>query len=255
MQNKIPFLKLGLLGASGKMGQALLEAVKSQKDMVFCALHTRDKTKIPPDVNHKNFFWTQDAGKVFSLADLVIDFSHHSCAKKAVQKAIQHKTPYVTGVTGSQENVHPLYKMAGEHIALLACPNFSFGSLMMHQLSKTLASNLDQTYQVRISETHHIQKKDAPSGTAKSLAELVENQLRPKTKTSGDQKTIIPIKSFRVDSHPGQHSISFSSPREEISISHTILDRSALALGVLKAARWLYQQPTGFYQMEDLFIS
>ena len=172
-----------------------------------------------------------------------IDFSHAGSFASVIEKVRSLSCPLVMGTTGlTKENLQQL-KILSQQIPVFYDTNFSVGIHIVRRLLKHLpkvCANLD----ISIFESHHASKKDAPSGTAKTLANDIKEHCGPSKDVS--------ILSHRGGGIRGQHSIIFAGPNEIITLQHEALDRSVFAEGALKAAQWCLSKTSGFFSMEDL---
>jgi 4-hydroxy-tetrahydrodipicolinate reductase len=146
----------------------------------------------------------------------------------------------VIGTTGLSEEEKIKVKEASRYIPIVFSPNMSVGVNLLFRLVREAAKTLSD-YEVKIIEAHHIHKKDAPSGTAKKLAEIIE-------KESG--KKVTDIKSIREGEIVGDHRVIFDSPLDTIELFHSAKTRDIFAKGALVAARFVVRQKTGLFDME-----
>lgn len=191
----------------------------------------------------------------FAQADVAIEFSTPATAEANIRAAWLAGIPVVCGTTGW--NVQTLRDELCDEAeccqasrrALLWSSNFSVGVNIFFALNKRLAGLLADypDYQPSITETHHIHKLDAPSGTAKTLAEDIE---RFKLQVSGT-KLQVPIESIREGEVPGIHTVTWDSPVDTISITHSAKSREGFALGAVLAAEWL-KGKTGWHTMDEV---
>jgi 4-hydroxy-tetrahydrodipicolinate reductase len=191
-----------------------------------------------------------------ATADVAIEFSHPDAAYANVRKCIERKIPVVCGTTGwlaRKPEIETLAKSTGS--PFFYASNYSLGVNVFFKLNEHLARMMNQfsTYDVSIDEVHHVEKKDAPSGTAISLAEgILKNLARKKTwtKLTGGKKDEIEIQSFRIDDVPGTHVIKYSSLVDDIEIKHTAHTREGFALGAVMVAEWI-RDKQGVLNMDD----
>lgn len=191
----------------------------------------------------------------FAQADVAIEFSTPATAEANIRAAWLAGIPVVCGTTGW--NVQTLRDELCDEAeccqasrrALLWSSNFSVGVNIFFALNKRLVGLLADypDYQPSITETHHIHKLDAPSGTAKTLAEDIE---RFRLQVSGT-KLQVPIESIREGEVPGIHTVTWDSPVDTISITHSAKSREGFALGAVLAAEWL-KGKTGWHTMEEV---
>ena len=181
-------------------------------------------------------------------ADVAIEFSTPATAVENIRRCWQLGLPVVCGTTGwnAQYDAVKAECISGGH-TLLASSNFSIGMNIMFALNERLAAMMKgrDDYKVSISETHHIHKLDAPSGTAITLQEqIVEN---------GERSTEdVPIESFRIGEVPGTHTVVYDSEIDTLTLTHEAHSRKGLALGAIVAAEWLAKAEPGVYTMRDV---
>lgn len=188
---------------------------------------------------------TKDHSIDLSLCDVVIDFSTADSILANVEEAGIAKKNIVIGTTGWEEKL-PQVKMLIEkyQIGVLYSPNFSIGIHLFLQLLKeaSILFASHNHYEVAGVEIHHSEKKDAPSGTAKALREVIQRH---------GNIQVPEFASVRVGKVPGTHTIYFDSPEDTITLTHTAKGREGFALGAIKAAEWLNTK-TGYYTLEDI---
>ncbi|MDQ2658206.1 MAG: 4-hydroxy-tetrahydrodipicolinate reductase [Bacteroidota bacterium] len=189
-------------------------------------------------------------------ADVAIEFSHPDAAFENVKKCVQQKIPVVCGTTGWLARKPEIEQLTKENdTTFFYASNYSLGVNLFFKLNEQLARMMNQfgTYNVAIDEVHHAQKKDAPSGTAITLAEGVIKGLDRKTKWRGEPggtEGEIEIQSFRIDEVPGTHVVKYSSAIDDIEIRHTAHTREGFALGAVMVAEWL-RDKKGVLNMDD----
>ncbi len=228
-------MKLALVGY-GKMGR-MIEAVALERGHEIVSI-------IDPKAFHKQI--TQES---LGLADLCIDFTTPDSVVTNVRAYAALKKNCVVGTTGWHEQlsiVKGLVDQAG--IGLLSSPNFSLGVQLFMRLVAGAGRLFDRfpEYEVALFEAHHNQKLDRPSGTARSLAELLKAEMS-RYATGAE----LEISSQRCGSIPGTHSLTFDSPADTITLTHTARSRRGLAEGAVIAAEWL-QMRKGFFTMDDI---
>ncbi len=236
-------LKIGLFGY-GKMGRAI-EAVATEQGLEIAWRITREnRATLTPDLLRQ--------------ADVVIEFTRPESAFENVMFCLEAGIPVVCGTTGwlDQMNVAETFcrKNAG---AMLWASNFSVGVNLFFALNRFLARMMDgrAEYAPSVTETHHIHKLDAPSGTALTLVQEIIGQVERKTgwalHPTPPQPADIPVTAIREDEVPGTHVVRWQSAVDEISIGHKAHSRAGFAAGAVLAARWLAGKK-GVYGMNDV---
>ena len=211
--------KLAILGLSGKVGQTFPPLVK--EDSLF--------TLVPDPLKNNN--WEK--------IDMIIDFSSPETLEVSIPFVLRYQIPWVLGTTGFSPFQLQKLETVKETIPLFLSANFSLGITLLHCLVKNAAKFYPESKK-QIVETHHIHKKDQPSGTALSL------------KSSLEEAT---IQSFRIGEIVGTHEVLFATEEETLSLKHIAHSKKVFAKGALKAAHFLLGKPAGLYTMQDLFIN
>lgn len=235
-------MRIALLGY-GKMGQTIEQiAIERGHEIVL---------KI--DVDNTADFTKENISK----ADVAIEFTNPHSAFENIQKALAMGIPVVSGSTGWTERMKEMQQFCTEHNgAFLYASNFSIGVNIFFELNKKLASLMapHTDYAITMEEIHHTQKKDAPSGTAISLAEQVLEQVKRKKKwvnEETDNAAELPIISKRIDPAPGTHIVRYSSSVDDIEIIHTAHNRKGFASGAVLAAEFI-KGKKGIFSMRDV---
>ncbi len=189
-----------------------------------------------------------DLDELLAGADVVIDFSLPEGTMQVLDAASRLGKPVVCGVTGLDETQQRAVEAAGKSIPVLYASNTSLGIAVLDAALRQVAGSLGPDYAVRIDETHHIHKKDAPSGTAVRLAETVAS-------ARGMATADVPVSSERRGEVPGDHSVTFESPDETLVLSHSVTTRDVFAAGALRAATWLAGgRGPGLYSIRDVLF-
>lgn len=235
-------MNIALIGY-GKMGKAI-EAIAIERG------HT---IVLKIDETNMNDF-NPDAIK---QADVAIEFTGPHSAYENIKKALGFGIPVVSGSTGWTEKLEEVNQFCSSHNgSFLYASNFSVGVNIFFELNKKLAALMagQPSYQVSMEEIHHTQKKDAPSGTAITLAEQIIHGLPGKSgwvNESTTNATEVPIISKREDPAPGTHSIKYSSAIDDIEIIHTAHNRTGFATGAVLAAEYIHDKK-GIFTMHDV---
>ena len=235
-------MKIALIGY-GKMGKAIEEiAFKRGHEIVL---------KI--DINNLSEFTIEN----LKHADAAIEFTGPHSAFENVKKIIDSGIPVVCGSTGWTEKLEEINKICKENNgSFIYASNFSVGVNIFFEINKTLARLISphKEYKPIIEEIHHTQKKDAPSGTAITIAEQIlewnKNKKRWVNEMSENSEDL-EIISQRIDPAPGTHSVKYSSAIDDIEIIHTAHNRKGFALGAVLAAEFT-KNKKGFFSMKDV---
>jgi 4-hydroxy-tetrahydrodipicolinate reductase len=176
--------------------------------------------------------------------DVAIDFSHATAIDEICRAASQQAKSLVIGTTGHSPQQRRMIEETTHSVPVVFASNFSVGVNVLFSLARKAAELLGSDFRAEIVETHHKMKKDAPSGTAKTLAE---------TLTAGRKgESEIPIQSIREGDIVGEHSVIFSGPAERLELTHRAASREIFARGALRAAKWIVHKPPGLYSMQDV---
>jgi 4-hydroxy-tetrahydrodipicolinate reductase len=235
-------MKIALIGY-GKMGKAIEEIALQRGHTIVLKI----------DINNANEFNNDNLAK----ADAAIEFSGPHSAFNNVMKCLHAGTPVVCGSTGWLDKIEEVKKYCLDNNgAFLYSSNYSIGVNIFFEVNKKLAALMSShdEYNISLTEIHHTQKRDAPSGTAISLAEqiLEKNPLKKKW-VNGEtaDKSELEIISERIDPAPGTHKIKYSSPIADIEIIHTAHSRQGFATGAVLAAEFI-QHKKGVFGMNDV---
>jgi 4-hydroxy-tetrahydrodipicolinate reductase len=235
------------------MNIALIGYGKMGKEVEAIALQRGHHIVLVTDHLSPELFTTENLRK----ADAAIEFTSPEAAKKNILKCFEAGVPVVSGTTGWVEEIEEITQaclsMQG---AFFYASNFSLGVNILFRINKYLAEIMNHydDYEVSISETHHIHKKDAPSGTAITLSNGIIEKISGKTAWTGihpHKNNEILIQSFRKGEVFGDHSVSYESFADIIQLSHSAKDRKGFALGAVLAAEFIPGKK-GIFSMDDL---
>lgn len=233
-------IRVVIVGIGGKMGQTLVSALSKEEDMVIiggveCASHPMLGSMIGEEQVYA------DLSDVIERCDVVVEFASAEATLKNVTVAASKNKPFLCGTT-AHHNLAEIYKFQFQ-IPLLMSANFSLGINAIYELLPNLVKLLSD-FDIEIIEEHHRHKKDMPSGTAKRLAEIIQE-----TKSA---KEPLKIHSIRAGEIVGEHRIIFASSGERLEVKHQAINRNAFANGVIKAIRFIVNQKPGLYTMADV---
>jgi 4-hydroxy-tetrahydrodipicolinate reductase len=223
---KETLVRMLLIGAAGRMGQTVLELAQSDAEIEIAAQCDLGNA-IEPAMNN---------------CDVAIDFSHADSIDEICHGALKYGKPLVIGTTGHSHDQRKTIDTTAHSVPIVLASNFSVGVNVLFWLTQKAAELLGADFDAEIVETHHKMKKDAPSGTAKTLAEILE----------AVRDSEIPIQSIREGEIVGEHSVIFSGPGESLELTHHAANRDIFAGGALRAAKWIINKPPGLYSMQNV---
>ena len=221
-------VRILLVGAKGRMGQVIVDLARSEPGIEIVA-----QCDLGDDVK---------AG--IKNCDVVIDFSQPAATEEICRAALQDRHPLVIGTTGHSAEQRRAIEETAKSLPIVFASNFSVGVNALFALTQKAVEILGEEFDLEIVETHHVMKKDAPSGTAKTLAEILKNARKI------DKQ--IPIQSIREGEVVGEHTVIFSGPGEVLELVHRAKSRETFAKGALRAAEWVVGKPPGLYRMQDV---
>ncbi|MBV8060082.1 MAG: 4-hydroxy-tetrahydrodipicolinate reductase [Alphaproteobacteria bacterium] len=238
-------LRVGLLGYSGRMGQQIADILSAGPDVTLSAAQLRNaSTQIAAQHGGDAVATAADAAAIFAQSDVVIDFTLPAATTAHVQLAAATGKALMCGTTGWDQTTQSLAREASSHAAIMLAPNTSLSLALTAHLSRIAAGLLrGYDYDIAITDEHHRMKKDAPSGTAKFLAEQV---------AAGNGKPQPPISSVRAGHIVGEHAVIFAGEGEVIRLHHSVTDRRIFARGAVQAAQWLSRQKPGLYTLNEM---
>ena len=217
-----------LIGAAGRMGTTIIDVAKADSEIDIVAQCDLSDSIEPAMKN----------------CDLAIDFSQADAITEVCRAGLHHNRPLVIGTTGHSPEQCRLIENAAQSLPIVFASNFSVGVNVLFWLTRKAAERLGRDFSAEIVETHHKMKKDAPSGTAKTLAEVL--------KAAQKIRNEIPIQSIREGDVIGEHTVIFSGPAERLELTHRAANREIFARGALRAGKWIMGRPAGLYSMQDV---
>jgi 4-hydroxy-tetrahydrodipicolinate reductase len=261
-------MKIAIAGASGRMGRMLIEAVLNDPDTTLAgALDRPGAAAIGEDAGaflgkKTGVTLSDDIDGVLAGADCLIDFTRPEGTMAHLEAALRHGTKLVIGTTGFEEAQKAALARAGETIGIVFAANMSIGVNVTLKLLEFAARNFAQGYDIEIIEAHHRHKVDAPSGTALMMGEAVAGALGRTLEdcavygrhgiTGERDPSTIGFSAIRGGDIVGDHTVLFAGTGERIEITHKSASRVSYAQGALRAARFLAERGTGFYDMRDV---
>jgi 4-hydroxy-tetrahydrodipicolinate reductase len=258
-------IKLIVVGAGGRMGGRILSlAAESEKFDIIAAVEKPDHPGIGKDAGGPSgTIGVAITGTYPAVsADIVVDFSQPEATKKTIDYCLENGAALVSGVTGLGDEQREEMKAASGRIPVLYATNMSLGMNLLFSLAGKVASILGSEYDIEIVEQHHRFKKDAPSGSAITLAENIctaTGRDFSESVTHGRcgkdvlrQKGTVGVHAVRAGDITGIHSIIFGTLGETVTLNHTANSRDTFARGALRAVQWLIGKEPGLYSMRDV---
>ncbi|MCL1624086.1 4-hydroxy-tetrahydrodipicolinate reductase [Moraxella sp. Tifton1] len=260
---------IGIMGASGRMGRMLLQATLDHADTTLKAGFVPSYSSLI-GVDAGEFIGESKTNVALSAftdsqslkgLDVLIDFSLPDAVDATVAACVSAGIPMVMGVTGLSEEQEIKLKEAARKIAIVYAGNYSTGVNLSLNLLATTAKVLGMEADIEIIEHHHQHKLDAPSGTALMMAKSIADARGQSLKTAlihgrhGTSKRNageIGIHAVRGGEIIGEHAVEFIMNGEIVTITHKAMSRTTFASGAVKAANWVYYQPAGLYDMQDV---
>jgi 4-hydroxy-tetrahydrodipicolinate reductase len=250
-------IKVGVFGASGRVGKLLIEDLKTNDNMSLNAVYVRNDLDFSID---PSVLVTSDMKSFLNASDVIIDFSLPEACEELLEAAIKTPKPLVVGTTGLNTHQLNLLKNASELMPILYATNMSLGVALLNKLVYQASAALEG-FDIEIVEMHHKHKKDAPSGTALTLSESAakgRNLDLDKVRISGRDGNIgertkdeIAVMALRGGDIVGRHTVGFYNDGEFIELNHTATSRSTFSKGAIRAAGWLASKEAGLYNISD----
>ncbi|PAJ75691.1 4-hydroxy-tetrahydrodipicolinate reductase [Pseudoalteromonas sp. NBT06-2] len=259
---------IGIFGANGRMGRALLEVVSKDQNSDLTAFCRTGSQHIGGDLSatilgsKERIILKDESEAIHDEIDVFIDFTLPQGLKKHLAEAVKNKTAMVIGTTGLTAEDMCELEQASKEIPIVFSRNYSVGINVLLNLVKTIATTLDEDVDIEIFEAHHRHKIDAPSGTALAIGESIadakgwdHDEVAKYDRTHDEvEKTQneIGYSVVRSGDIVGEHTAYFSTMGERLELTHKASSRITFAQGALRAAAWLKKQPVGLYTMQDV---
>ncbi|MEW6377966.1 MAG: 4-hydroxy-tetrahydrodipicolinate reductase [bacterium] len=262
-------VKALVCGAAGRMGGLIIRAIHDTEGIGLAgALEQPGHKSVGQDagavagVGPLQVTISDRLEEIIGPAEVIIDFTSPESTRNMVLAAQKHRKPMVIGTTALPEDVlAEIRKLAG-HVPVVQSPNMSVGVNLLFTVLPQIAQVLGESYDIEIMETHHRLKKDAPSGTAMKMAQVLAKARNldlakaarygreglPGERTSGE----IGIHAVRAGDIVGEHTVLFAGDGERIEITHRAHSRQTFAYGAVRAALFVAGQPAGLYDMKDV---
>ena len=219
-------VKIIICGSKGRVGQMVVACTKADSEL-----------QLVGEIDQGD-----DLSKVVAGCDALVDFSVRETTAAIARLAAQHKKALVIGTTGHTDAERQAVRDTVKPIPCVWTSNFSTGGNALFWVTAKVAEIVGRNWDVEISETHHRTKKDAPSGTAKTLQGILK-------KARGQD---VPAHALRVGDVVGDHTVIFGTAGERLDLTHRAGGRETFARGALRAAKWAVAQKPGLYDMQDV---
>jgi len=261
--------RIAVMGAAGRMGKTLIEAVQlADGAQLSAAVDRADSSLVGADVGELvaqgkiGVNLAGDLSAVLDQFDVLIDFTHPSVTLKNLEVCRQAGKAMIIGTTGFSPEEKQLLADAGKQIPIVFAANFSVGVNLCLKLLDTAARVLGDDVDIEIIEAHHRHKVDAPSGTALRMGEVVANALGRdlqkvavygrEGQTGARERETIGFATVRAGDVVGDHTVLFAADGERVEITHKASSRMTFAKGAVRAALWLHKREPGLYDMQDV---
>ena len=261
--------KIVIAGAGGRMGHVLTRCAQGIDNIdVVGAVERADHPDMGKDagliagIPETGISLSADLAAVLPNCDVLVDFTLHTAAPQNAKAAAEAGCAMVIGATGLSDKETAVVAKAAESVPIVWAPNMSLGVNLLFAVVRKAASVFGNGYGVEIDETHHVHKKDAPSGTALRLGEKVADGLNTDFSSvyvhdEGGRDDVhdpgrIVIRSHREGEVVGKHTVSFENEGEKVEFTHNARNRDAFAMGALRAAQWVVGRKPRIYDMQDV---
>ncbi|MBO5554312.1 MAG: 4-hydroxy-tetrahydrodipicolinate reductase [Solobacterium sp.] len=231
-----------LIGGKGRMGSLIASTAEAAGHTVLGMADAFDKSALEGEA-----------------ADVVIDFSHRDNLSWIKDYVLANHCALVYGTTGVTEEDKEVLNELAKTVPVFYSSNFSYGVAVLRKLIATAVPLLKDTFDMELVETHHNQKKDAPSGTAKALLEIMNpdgefKEVYGREGITGARGKEIGVHALRGGTEAGEHSVFFFGDNERITVSHHAANRQIFVNGAIRAAQYLECREAGMYNMDDLLL-
>ena len=231
-----------LIGGKGRMGSLIASTAEAAGHTVLGMADAFDKRALEGEA-----------------ADVVIDFSHRDNLSWIKDYVLANHCALVYGTTGVTEEDKAVLNELAKTVPVFYSSNFSYGVAVLRRLIATAVPLLKDTFDMELVETHHNQKKDAPSGTAKALLEIMNpdgefTEVYGREGITGARGKEIGVHALRGGTEAGEHSVFFFGDNERITVSHHAANRQIFVNGAIRAAQYLEGREAGMYNMDDLLL-
>lgn len=262
-------IRVGIVGASGRMGRTLIEAALAHHQIRLGAAVERPNSKLlgvdaGDLVGHGNIGVTlvDSLDLVAEDFDVLIDFTNPESSIELIQWCCEHQKPIVIGTTGFNSHQKERIAEYAQDLPIMLAPNMSVGVNLLFKLLETAAEVMGSYTDIEIIEGHHRYKKDAPSGTALKMGEVIAETLGRDLEQcaiygregiSGErERDTIAFSTIRAGDIVGEHTALFADIGERLEITHKASSRMTFANGAMRASLWLSTQQNGLFDMQNV---
>ncbi len=262
-------IKVVVAGAAGRMGCRLVALIKDSTALTLAgAIEGKGHHALGDDAGETagsgraEVPITEDLSVLMDRGEVVIDFSAPDATMEHLRIVAQHRRSMVIGTTGFSPSQLDELRSLARQVPCVFSPNMSVGVNVIYKVLGEMAKTLGEDYDIEVIEAHHRLKKDAPSGTALKMAEVLAHALNRDLAQVGvyarkgligeRKKGEIGIQTIRAGDIVGDHTVLFGGMGERIEVTHRVQSRDTFARGALRAARWIVRQPPGLYDMMDV---
>lgn len=262
-------VRIGVCGAAGRMGKTILEVCNETEGVeVTAAIEYSESSMLGLDagelagIGKLGINITDDITAIADQVDVIIDFTFAASVSANIQKCVAANCKMVIGTTGLTNDDHEKIKKASNKIPIVFAPNMSIGVNLCLKLLEMASQVIGDDADIEIIEAHHRHKKDAPSGTAIRMGEVVANTLGRDLKecavygregiTGARDKNTIGFETIRAGDIVGEHTVMFATEGERVEITHKASSRKTFANGAVRAAQWLAEKDNGLFDMQDV---
>ncbi len=242
-------VKICVAGACGKMGRRIADLAGKDPEIKIVSLlespdcpHVGETVEKVPGSGDSVISVISESGEAFSGVDCVIDFTLPEPTLEHLQECVKRSVGIVIGTTGFSPESELSIREASREIPIVFSPNMAVGVNIVFKVVSDICGAMGKGLRVKVDETHHVHKKDSPSGTAKKIVSCIKE-------TCGVEPR---VEVFREGEVIGEHGIVFDSEFEKIELRHSAKDRDVFAAGALRAAKFVKGKPPGLYSMADV---
>jgi 4-hydroxy-tetrahydrodipicolinate reductase len=262
-------IKTIVTGAGGRMGARIIQLIRESSDLdLVGAVEKKGHPVVGKDVGEVlglgkiGLIISDNLTSLMDSGEVIIDFTFHSASMEHLRQAAPKNKPTVIGSTGFTSQEMEEIRGLAQSMPMVVAPNMSVGVNVLFKVVHDVAQTLGEGFDIEILEVHHKMKKDAPSGTAMKLAQVLaqarsqnldEVAVYERKGIIGERKPEeIGIQTFRAGDIIGEHTVLFGGMGERLEITHRAHNRDTFARGALRAARWIVRQNNGLYDMQDV---